>query len=707
MQKYDFTVTGMSCTACAARVEKAARSVPGVVEAQVNLVTGEMHVVSKDGDCAQDIIRAVQGYGFGAQEKQNSAAPRIVGGNRGWAVILSVMLLLPLVALHHVVHGAEWMQAALALGIAALNYRFFTRGVRTMVEGDPGMDALVALGGGVALADGLVQLCIGGGGAMFLESAGMILTFVSVGKWLEARATRRTGRAVEKLNRLLPEVAVALRSGQQVQVATALLQQGDCLLVRPGDRIPADGTVLRGVSSADESALTGESMPVDKQEGSDVYAGTVNLQGVLHVRVTKPQEQSALSGVIRLVSNAAAQKAPVARMADRVARVFVPTVVAVAGVTAIVWWACGATWDVALARAVAVMVVSCPCALGLATPVAIMVGAGKGAEWGILFRNGEAIEAAGRANCVALDKTGTLTMGEPSVTDVCPHGCTRDELLGLAAALENGANHPLARAVLACAEPIVDVPDLQSIPGRGVRGTVQGIACAVGNAELMRELGVELQELPESMSQGKTILHVARGAEWLGCLAVADAPRESAPRAVAALQAMGMRTLMMTGDHAAAAHVIGDHVGLQEVHAGALPQDKERILRTLQAQGERVAMVGDGINDAPALACAQVGIAIGAGTDIARESAGVILMRSDPMDIARALQLSRAILDKIRQNLFLAFFYNVLMIPFAAGVFYPVFGWLLPPAAAAAAMGLSSLCVVTNALRLRNFCPTA
>lgn len=707
MQERDFIVTGMSCTACAVRVEKAARSVPGVVEVQVNLVTGQMHVVSTEESTVQDIIHAVQNYGFGAEEKKSAAVQSKPGGRRGWAVALSVLLLIPLVVLHHVVHGAEWAQAALALGIAGLNYRFFTRGVRTLAEGDPGMDALVAMGSGVALADGLVQLCGGGSGAMFLESAGMILTFVSVGKWLEARATRRTGQAVEKLSRLLPEVATVVREGDQVQVPTAQLQVGDCLLVRPGDRIPADGTVLRGVSATDESALTGESMPVEKRKGKDVYAGTVNMQGALYVRVTQRQEESALSGVIRLVSNAAAQKAPMARLADRVARVFVPAVVAAAGVTAAVWWACGAGWDVALARAVAVLVVSCPCALGLATPVAIMVGAGKGAEWGILFRSGEALEAAGRTSCVALDKTGTLTRGEPSITDVQPHGCSREELLGLAVALESGANHPLARAVVTCAAPSTEaVADLQYIPGRGVRGTVQGDPCAVGNAALMHELGAEAQDPAELVEQGKTVLHVARGKQWLGYLAVADAPRESAPRAVAELRRMGLRILMVTGDNVATARAIGVRVGVQEVHASALPQDKEGVVRTLQAQGERVAMVGDGINDAPALIRAEVGIAIGAGTDIAIESAGIILMHSDPMDIPRALQLSQAILDKIRQNLFWAFIYNVLMIPLAAGVFYPVFGWLLPPAAAAVAMGLSSLCVVTNALRLRNFCPT-
>ncbi len=703
MKEQDFVVSGMSCTACAARVEKAARSVPGVREAQVNLVTGILHVVREEETDAQKIIQAVQNYGYGAQEKRQATPEKKRSAKQGWCVVASVGLLIPLVILHYMRCG-EWVQALLATGIAMLNYRFFTRGVRTLAQGDPGMDALVALGSGVALVDGLVHLGMGESGGMFMESAGMILTFVSVGKWLEARATRRTGQAVEKLNHLLPTTAAVLRDGAELHVPTEQLQPGDCLVVHPGDRIAADGSVLAGISAADESALTGESMPVDKQEGSDVYAGTVNLHGLLRVRVARSQDQSALSGVIRLVSNAASRKAPVARMADKVARVFVPVVVGVACVTAGIWLVNGAAWDVAVARAVAVLVVSCPCALGLATPVAIMVGAGKGAEWGILFRSGEALESAGRATCVALDKTGTLTAGVPRITDVLPRNGTREQLLRVAVALENGANHPLARAVLACGEPPAGVVlDLQYRPGRGVRGTIEGAECAAGNIALMREMGVDVQEEKEQTEQGKTVLYVARGKTWLGSVAVADAERENAACAVQQLVADGMRAIMVTGDHAATARAIADRVGLREVHASVMPQDKERLVRELQQQGERVAMVGDGINDAPALMRADVGIAIGAGTDIAIESAGIILMHSDPMDIPRALSLSRAILSKIRQNLFLAFIYNVLMIPLAAGVFYPVFGWLLHPALAAAAMGLSSLCVVTNALRLRRF----
>ncbi len=706
MREQIFQVTGMSCTACAGRVQQAAKKVPGVKDAEVNLITGELRVKRENDGDPQEIVRAVIAYGYGAEEKK-AAMPSVGGegkaGKRGWVVLATLVLLVPLIVLHHLNHATGWAETGLALGIAVLNYGYFTRGVRTLLDGAPGMDTLVATGSGVALAAGLVHVYDGTGGAMFLESSGMILSFVSVGKWLEARATRRTGQAVDKLRGLLPETAPVLRDGQTVHVPTAELSVGDILSVRPGDRIAADGMVVQGSSAVDEAALTGESMPVDKREGVEVFAGTVNLHGAMHVRVSRPQEQSTLTGVIRLVSDAAAKKAPVARMADRVARIFVPAVVVVACVTAAAWLGCGATWDEAVARAVAVLVISCPCALGLATPVAIMVGAGMGAERGILFRSGVALEAAGRASCVALDKTGTLTMGAPQLTDVLPRSCPREELLGVAVALEIGANHPLARAVIACGVPPTgQVSDLRYLPGHGVQARLEGEVCAVGNAALMREMGVEVQEPEGLLAQGKTVLHVVRAGRWLGSLAVADAPRENAVGAVRALQQAGLRTLMITGDNETTARSVAERVGVAEVHATALPGDKERLVRELQTQGECVAMVGDGINDAPALTRADVGIAIGTGTDIAVESAGIILMHSDPTDIPHALLLCRAILKKIRQNLFLAFIYNVLAIPLAAGAYYPLFGWQLHPAVAAAAMGLSSLSVVLNALSLRN-----
>lgn len=715
MKEQVFKITGMHCAGCAGRVEKAAGAVRGVDEALVNLPLGELLVRSGDGVNGEEVVAAVKRLGFDAEEivfaSADSEGQEKRGGGKkgersgGWRVVSSVVLLIPLVILHHGGLGLPWVQAALAVAIAGLNYQFFTRGVRTVLDGAPGMDALVSMGSGVALVDGLVHLVRGTDGMLFFESAGMILTFISVGKWLERCATKRTGQAVEKLSSLLPSTATVLRDdGREESVPTAQLGVGEIILVRPGDRLPADGEVTEGLSAADESTLTGEGMPVDKAIGDTVYAGTVNLHGVLRVRVTKACADSALSGIIRLVSDAAARKAPVARLADRIARVFVPTVAAIATITAAVWLIGGYGWDVALAQAVAVLVISCPCALGLATPVAIMVGSGKGAEWGILFRSGEAMEAAGRARCVVLDKTGTLTTGKPTITDVLPRGCSREELLKLAVSMESGANHPLAQAVLACGEaPLGPVSHLRYIPGLGMRGEVQGADCAFGNARLMHELGVSVPEKEELQDAGKTLLHVVCAGEWKGCIAVADGARESAATAVRALDADGMRVLMITGDNERTAGALAGQLGLKEWRASAFPQDKEQLVRALQEQGERVAMVGDGVNDAPALTRADVGIAIGTGTDIAVESAGIILMRSEPVDIPRVLALSRAILTKIRQNLFLALIYNVLAIPLAAGVFYPVLGWQLHPAVAAAAMGLSSLCVVTNALRLRSF----
>ncbi len=703
MPEQVFHVTGMSCAACAARVEQAAKKVPGVELVEVNLITSELRVKRADDGDPQEIIRAVTSYGYGAEEKK-SASQSVDGagdkGKKGWVAAATLVLLVPLVVLHRLNDATGWTEVCLALGIAALNYGYFTRGVRSLLDGAPGMDALVATGSGTALIAGITH--VSSGGTMFLESAGMILAFVSVGKWLESRATRRTGHAVDKLRKLLPNTAAVLRDGQPVQIPTVELRVGDILSVRPGDRIAVDGTVLQGISSVNEAALTGESMPVDKRVGSEVFAGTVNLHGALCVRVSRPQELSSLSEVIRLVSDAAAEKPPVARLADRIARIFVPAVIGLACVTAAVWTLCGATWDEAVARAVAVLVISCPCALGLATPVAIMVGAGMGAERGVLFRSGTAPEAAGRATCIALDKTGTLTLGSPQLTDVLPHGCSREELLGVAVALEFDANHPLARAVVACGVPPIDrVSDLRYLPGHGVRAVLGDTPCAIGNADLMRESGIAVQDPRDLLTQGKTVLHVARGSRWLGCLAVADAPRENAADAVRALQKAGLRTLMITGDNAVTAQCIADRVGITEVHASAMPSDKELLVQTLQSEGERVIMVGDGVNDAPALSRADVGMAIGTGTDIAVECAGIILMHSNPTDIPYAILLCRATLKKIKQNLFLAFIYNVLAIPLAAGIYFPFLGRQLPPALAAAAMGLSSLCVVLNALSLR------
>ena len=694
-----FQVGGMSCAMCAARVEKCIAALPGVQEAQVNLPARRLRVVCEKQVSAQEITDAVARAGYSALAETEKAPQKNPLRVRALG---SVALLVPLVLLHHMAPGlwGGWAQLVPTLLIVWLNRAFFVRGASMLAHGTPGMDTLVALGAGVALVDGLLQLSRGGG-AGFAESAGMILAFVSIGKWLESRATQRTGRAVEKLSELLPPCATVLRGAKESLVPAEQLKAGDLILVRPGERIPADGMVERGQSAVDEAALTGESMPMEKAAGATVHAGTVNGNGALRVRISCAREDYAISGVIRLVRDAAAGKAPVARLADRLAGIFVYAVAVVACGTAAAWLLAGHGWEPALARAVAVLVISCPCALGLATPVAIMAGAGRAAEWGILYRSGAALELAGRATCAALDKTGTLTLGTPQVTDVLPHRCSREELLSLAAALETGANHPLAVAVLQAAAGL-DIPAAEGhtyLPGRGVRAVVQGVPCAAGNAALMHELGVQVQPPMGLAEQGKTLLFFARGGCLLGALAVADAPRPTAAAAVLALRAAGVAPLMVTGDHSRTAQAIAAQLGIDEVHAEALPADKEGLVRRLQAKGQCVAMVGDGINDAPALTRADVGIAFGAGTDIAMESADIILMHSDPLDIPRALALSRATLRRIRQNLFFAFVYNVLAIPLAAGAFYPVFGWLLHPAIAAAAMGMSSLCVVTNSLR--------
>lgn len=683
---------------CAARVEKCISALPGVQEVQVNLPARHMRVVCNKEVTAQEIVDAVARAGYSALPEQTKAPAKNPLKARA---LSSLALLLPLVALHHLMPGmlSAYAQLGLALLIVWVNRSFFTRGASMLAHGAPGMDTLVALGSGVALADALVRLCMGECGSA--ESAGMILSFVSVGKWLESRATQRTGQAVEKLAELLPPYASVLRSGREILLPAEELRPGDLLLVRPGERIPADGEVTQGRSAVDESALTGESMPVEKAAGDAVHAGTINQNGTLRIRVACVREEYALSGVIRLVRDAAAGKAPISRMADRLAGIFVYVVAGIACATAAVWLIEGYGWNTALARAAAVLVISCPCALGLATPAAIMAGAGRAAEWGILFRSGAALENAGRVHCLALDKTGTLTCGEPRVTDMLPHECSQDELLELAAALESEAKHPLAQAILKAAgnAPTLGAEELTYLPGRGVKARIQGAPCAAGNAALMHELGIPIEEPAELAAQGKTILYFVRGGKWMGAIAAADTPRASAAEAVQILRAEGMQTLMVTGDNSCTARAIAEQVGIDDVRAETLPADKEAIVKSLQAQGYTVAMVGDGINDAPALTRADVGIAFGAGADIAMESADIILMRSDLLDIPRALALSRATLRRIRQNLFLAFIYNILAIPLAAGVFYPIFGWLLHPAIAAAAMGMSSLCVVTNALR--------
>lgn len=712
MREEHFKVTGMSCSACSARVERVVAALPGVQSVQVNLLVGSMRVTCAENLSAGDIISAVEAAGYGAtagsalpaDERPEEAALRR-------RFLLSLCLLLPLMAMHHLWHGvgAAVGQLLLALAVLWLNRRFFVSGLRGVLKGSANMDTLVALGAGAAMIDGLANFYFHHRGVYYFESAAMIVTLITLGKWLESRATGRTGTALSKLISLLPRMATVLRSGEQVAVPAAAVQVGEIVLVRPGERLPVDGTVTAGRSVADESALTGESLPVEKLPGARVYAGTVNGNGALQVRTDKSAADSALAGVIALVGEAAATKAPISRLADRLSVVFVPIVVGIACCTFGGWLLAGAGVGFALSCAIAVLVISCPCALGLATPVAIMVGTGRGAECGILFRNGAALETAHRATVVLLDKTGTITTGHPTVTDVQPApGHSREELLQLAATLERHSNHPLAAAVQQAAanchpEPLTD---LTYHPGRGISATVAATPCCAGNASFLSERGIATPPADFLTGAGKTPLFFARGSDFIGTLAVADPLKPEAPAAIAALKALGLRVLMVTGDTSRTAAAIARQAGVDEVHAQALPQDKESLVRRLQAAGERVAMIGDGINDAPALTRADVGIAIGAGTDIAIESAGVILVRSNLMAAVDTLRLSRAVLGNIRLNLFLALLYNCLAIPLAAGVLYPLTGLLLHPAVAAAAMGLSSLCVVTNALRLRRFTPT-
>lgn len=681
---------------------------------QVNLLTRSMALEAEDELSEESIIAAVTAAGYGASLATGGAVADTSRADEARAIrnrlLGSLVFLLPLVLVCHLGEGlwAKLLCWALVLPIVVLNCAFFRRGAKGLLTGAPNMDTLIALGATAAMVSGAADGILMHGGMAYVESAGMILTLITLGKWLEARATGETGSALRELRALLPDRACVLRGEAQAEIAAAELVVGDVLLVRPGERVAADGEVLEGVSSMDESAFTGESLPVAKSAGCKVCAGMVNGNGALRVRVEKLRGECALSGIIELVGEAAAGKAPIARLADRVSGVFVPCVLLLAALTAAVWRCCGADWETAAGFAIAVLVISCPCALGLATPVAIMAGAGRGAERGLLFRNGSVLESARRVDTVLLDKTGTVTEGKPVVTDILPAaGETETSLLALAAGLETGSNHPLAGAITAAAQErgsiALAAEQSHYHAGRGVSALLGGVPCAAGNAVFMQELGVAAEEgLAERLAaQGKTPLFFARGTECAGVIAVADPVRPSSAAAVRALRAEGLRVLMVTGDNARTAAAVAAQAGIDEVTSGALPQDKAAKVRELQAAGHCVAVVGDGINDAPALTAADVGIAIGAGTDVALESAGIILLRSELTDVVAVLRLSRAVIRTIRQNLFWAFFYNALAIPLAAGVYVPLFGWQLSPPVAAAAMSLSSFCVVTNALRLK------
>ena len=746
-----YTVTGMSCAACSARVEKVVSKVPGVTACSVSLLTNSMGVEGTAS--SQEIIAAVENAGYGAAEKGGEKKSSAVGAaeaedllkdretpvlKRRLFTSIGFLAVLMYISMGHMMWG--WpvpavlagnhvamglIQMILAAIVMIINQKFFISGFKSLWHRAPNMDTLVALGSGAsfvystyalfAMTD--VQMRGDMAGVMnymhefYFESAAMILTLITVGKMLEARSKGKTTDALKSLMKLAPKTATILSDGVETEVSIEQVKKGDIFVVRPGENIPVDGIVLEGSSAVNEAALTGESIPVDKAEGDRVSAATVNQSGFIRCEATRVGEDTTLSQIIQMVSDAAATKAPIAKVADRVSGVFVPVVITIAVLTIIVWLAAGQGIGFALARGISVLVISCPCALGLATPVAIMVGNGMGAKNGIMFKTAVSLEEAGKMQVVALDKTGTITSGEPRVTDMIPaEGIDEKELLRMACALERKSEHPLARAVLERAKdlqmPEAEVSDFRALPGNGLSAVFEGAALCGGSlkfirtqAEVTESVRIQAERLAE---EGKTPLFFARDGKLIGMIAVADVMKEDSPQAIRELQNMGIHVVMLTGDNERTAKAIGKQAGVDEVIAGVLPDGKESVIRELKARG-KVAMVGDGINDAPALTRADIGIAIGAGTDIAIDAADVVLMKSRLSDVPAAIRLSRATLKNIHENLFWAFIYNIIGIPLAAGLWYPVFGLKLNPMFGAAAMSLSSFCVVSNALRLNFF----
>lgn len=744
-----FTITGMSCAACSARIEKAVSKLPGVTSCSVSLLTNSMSV---DGSAnPQDIIKAVEHSGYGASLKgsddttsQQSRADETSGSGETHSLklrlISSIVFLVPLMYLsmghmmwgwyipdiladNHIAMGL--IELLLTTVIMVINQRFFISGFKSLFRGAPNMDTLVSLGAGASFVYSTyalfamtnAQLNGDMNGVMtymhefYFESAAMILTLITLGKMLEAYSKGRTTDAIKSLMSLAPKTAVVIRNGEEQTVPVEQVRKGDIFLVHPGENIPVDGVVIDGETAVNESALTGESVPVDKQSGDAVSAATINQSGFIRCEATKVGQDTTLSQIIKMVSDASATKAPIAKIADRVSGVFVPIVIAIAVVSTVVWLVCGQSFGFALARGISVLVISCPCALGLATPVAIMVGGGIGAKHGILFKTAQSLEEAGKVRTVALDKTGTITSGKPRVTDIIPaDGVTSDELMRIACSLEIKSEHPLARAIIDKAEEMRlecgEINDFKALTGSGVKGTINGQEIIGGNLKLIGENAVvpdKMSKTADALAQsGKTPLFFSKGGALLGIIAVADVIKEDSPEAVRQLRNMGIRVVMLTGDNERTANAIGKQAGVDEVIAGVLPDGKGEVINRLKECG-KVAMVGDGINDAPALTGADVGVAIGAGTDIAIDAADVVLMKSRLSDVPAAIRLSRATLKNIHENLFWAFIYNVIGIPLAAGVFIAAFGWKLNPMYGAAAMSLSSVCVVTNALRLNLF----
>ncbi|MBR5316167.1 MAG: heavy metal translocating P-type ATPase [Firmicutes bacterium] len=753
--KENFRVTGMTCSACSSRVEKTVDRLEGSSHVMVNLLTGSMQVDFDESVLGvEDIIQAVEKAGYGAfvaNESDDSAGQTPGGSQREAAskkaeeelkgmkrrLFWSVGLLIPLMwfSMGHMITGGGhdmdhpltnvlW-QIVFLIPIVFLNRKYFIKGFPSLFHGAPNMDSLIAIGSTAAIVYGafvLFRMAEGYesgnmalvhqyAGDVYFESAAMILTLITVGKYLEARAKGKTSQAIEKLMDLAPKTVTVVKNGEEVEIPVASLQVGDILLVKPGESIGADGVIISGKTSIDASAMTGESIPVEKKAGDQVISATINKTGAIKVRCMRVGGDTTISQMIKLVEEASASKAPIARLADKIAGVFVPVVMGIALIATLVWLVCGAEFEFALSIGISVLVISCPCALGLATPVAIMVGTGKGAENGILIKSGEALERAHQIDTVVLDKTGTITEGTPKVTDVMALEITEKELLTIACSLEAGSEHPLAEAIVNYAKKQqckgTAPEDFEAIFGRGVKGTIDGKTYYGGNAALMEEVGVEIDNVKGQMDafadQGKTPMIFAEAEQVIGLIAVADIEKPSSKEAIAAFGKMGIEVVMLTGDNSRTAEALRQRLEIPKVIAEVLPADKEKHIAALQAEGHKVAMIGDGINDAPALAKADVGIAIGAGTDIAIESADAVLMHSDLFDAVTAIQLSKAVIRNIKENLFWAFFYNIIGIPVAAGVLYPLFSIKLSPMIGAAAMSLSSFCVVSNALRLRKF----
>lgn len=748
MKKQLLDITGMSCSACSSRIEKVVNRMQGVEQMSVNLLKNNAHVTFDESVVDEKaIIARIEKLGFGARvHAANVAAPVPQQDTAAQEMeemrqrLIGSLLFAGLVFYQHMGRMWGWPLPSFILGqenelinallqmlwcipVLFIDRKYFIHGVRNLLSGAPNMDSLIAVGSGASFIYGLysvfgmayafghnrLDLLPGFADALYFEASAVILALVTVGKFMEARAKSHTSDAIKALMNLTPKTALVERHGLQGEIPVEEVVTGDVLIVKSGASVPVDGKIIEGSAALDESALTGESLPVDKTIGDKVIGGTINRSGYFKMEATAIGADTALAKIIALVDEATSSKAPIAKLADKVSGYFVPAVIGIAVLAAVVWLALGASWHFALTIAISVLVISCPCALGLATPTAIMVGTGRGAKSGILIKSATALETAHKIDTVILDKTGTITAGKPVVTDILPIKITENELLAFAAGLEKLSEHPLGEAIVAAAEAkqlvLPEAGNYKQIPGQGVTAELAGAECAAGNLKLLEALNVDVSSLMERYdklaAQGKTPLYFVRAGELLGCIAVADTVKPTSREAIGKLQAMGLRVLMVTGDNQATAEAIRAQVGVDEAVAQVLPQDKEAVIRKLQQEGHIVAMVGDGINDAPALARADIGIAIGAGTDIAIEAADMVLIKSDLLDVAKAICLSRSVMTNIKENLFWAFIYNAVGIPFAAGVFYTAFGWLLNPLITAAAMSCSSVSVVTNALRLR------